>query len=226
MDPLSFFLKSNTRDPFNPTAQQKIWKQICGPTHFRATTGILIPPEAMEWPPRLLAAGAELWICRGCGEGQLVGSLAPASLDPSSEQEVLGRFEGTSSCFAQPSRKLQGIGRCQGPTFTSFSSLMASGKSIPVTLPSWLERGDKKTPMSLTYLANAVLLILMRKHTIALTAETVWILRGREKGVKQKTAISFLHILNLVTKSAISRESLKWAKEGQPESSAALSLDH
>lgn len=43
---------------------------------------------------------------------------------------------------------------CQGPTFTLFSSLIAAGKSIPVTLLSWLGRGDKKTPVLLTYLAN------------------------------------------------------------------------
>lgn len=40
------------------------------------------------------------------------------------------------------------------------------------------------------------------------------------------TAIIFLYILNLVTKSTIPRESLMSAKGGQLESSAALSLDH
>lgn len=92
-------------------------------------------------------------------------------------------------------------------------------------LPSWLGRGDKETPMSLTHLANAMLIAPEETHS-ALTAEIMGILRGREKEIKHKTAISCLHILNVVTKSAISRESLKWTKEGQLESSAALSLDH
>lgn len=70
------------------------------------------------------------------------------------------------------------------------------------------------------------LLILLRKQTIALAAEIAGILRGRERGVKHMTAISFLHILNLVTKSTVPRGSLMSAKEGQLESSAALSLDH
>lgn len=79
------------------------------------------------------------------------------------------------------------------------------------------------TLMWLTYLANAMLITAEESHK-ALTAKIVSILRGKE--IKHMTAISFLHILNLVTKSAISRESLKWAKEGQVENSAALSLDH
>lgn len=147
-----------------------------------------------------------------CGSAECVrkdNCLAPLLLSASTLlQEALGRFEGTYYC--------------QGPTFTLFSSLMATGKSIPVMLPSWLGRGDM-TLMWLTYLANAMLITAEESHK-ALTAKIVSILRGKE--IKHMTAISFLHILNLVTKSAISRESLKWAKEGQVENSAALSLDH
>lgn len=96
---------------------------------------------------------------------------------------------------------------------------------MPVTVPSRLGRGDKETPVSFTHLANAMLVTPEETHS-ALTAEIMGILRGREKEIKHKTAVSFLHILNMITKSTISRESLKWTKEGQLESSAALSLDH
>lgn len=71
-----------------------------------------------------------------------------------------------------------------------------------------------------------MLLIALSKQTIALVAEIAWILRGTERGVKRLTAVSFLHILNLVIESTLPRGSLMSAKDSQLESSAALSLDH
>lgn len=86
--------------------------------------------------------------------------------------------------------------------------------------------GDKKTPTSLTYLADVMLLILLKKQTITLVAEITWILKGIERGIKHMTAISFLRILNLVTKYTVPGGSLMSSKEGKLESSAAVSLDH
>lgn len=54
------------------------------------------------------------------------------------------------------------------PLVTPFPSSIAVGKSIPVTLLSWLWMGDKKTPTLLTYLANVMLLILLRKQLLFL----------------------------------------------------------
>lgn len=48
----------------------------------------------------------------------------------------------------------------------------------------------------------------------------------RKRGVTHMTAISFLRMLNLVTKLALPGESLMSATEGQGERSAALSLGH
>lgn len=213
------FLKSSTGDPLIPLHSRECRKQIPRPptlVSLRNTTNFAKSNEIAS------KFAGHRWC--SSGKGQLLGSMAPASLHVQEGGSTESTWGMHQLFYTQLSCKL----RAQD-NFGDHCLLNSPLPGLQAIHPSHAAEltGEREKE-------NAKAAHLLCKGTILHIPEEAnnWFCCRnrmgfqRKRGVTHMTAISFLRMLNLVTKLALPRESLMSTTEGQGERSAALSLGH